>query len=189
MIDLRKRIWGAAAAVALAQTLALGWIVVDRIQLLRKGQEIVLPVEPVDPRSLFRGDYVILSLPVRRIPGSVPGERGNLKRGEALYVTLERNAAGDWAPAAAGREPPKGEPSRDRVVLKARMHFVSGTAKDLDVRYGLESYFVPEGKGKELEKLVGKRQVQVMVAVDRNGNSAIKGLVIDGKRIYDEPLI
>lgn len=51
----------AALAVAGLQTAAIGHMVSDRVQLLRSGREIVLPIVPVDPRSLFRGDYVILS--------------------------------------------------------------------------------------------------------------------------------
>lgn len=189
MTDLRKKLLAAAAAVALIQTLVLGWIVKDRIQLLRHGKEIVLPVEPVDPRSLFRGDYVILSFPASRLAGSLPGDRADLKRGDALHVVLERNTAGAWLPTAAGRQPPAGPSTPGRLVLKARAQWIGGPGKDVTVRYGLESYFVPEGAGKELEKMVGKRQVQVMVAVDAKGNSAIKGLIVDGKRIYDEPLI
>lgn len=54
--------------------------------------------------------------------------------------------------------------------------------------YGIESYFVPEGEGKALEDMVRERALSVIVAIDRDANAAIKGLVIAGERIYDEPL-
>jgi len=54
------------------------------------------------------------------------------------------------------------------------------------VRYGIESYFVPEGTGKALETQVRDRRIAALVAVDRGGNSAIKGLKVDGKTIYEE---
>ena len=58
----------ALAAVALAQTAVLAWMVIDRIQLLRSGREIVLPIVPVDPRDLFRGEYVRLEYPAAQVP-------------------------------------------------------------------------------------------------------------------------
>ena len=35
-------------------------MVVQRAAILRSGQEVRLEVVPVDPRDLFRGDYVVL---------------------------------------------------------------------------------------------------------------------------------
>ena len=47
--------------VAFLQTAALAWIVYDRVSLLEDGREVVLKNVPVDPRDLFRGEYVILN--------------------------------------------------------------------------------------------------------------------------------
>ena len=73
------RIIVAAIVVALAQVGFLGWLIAGRAAILRDGQEIVLKVEPVDPRDLLRGDYVrlgyeISSIPVSRI-SNVPADR------------------------------------------------------------------------------------------------------------------
>jgi uncharacterized membrane-anchored protein len=54
------------------------------------------------------------------------------------------------------------------------------------VRYGLESYFVPEGEGKIIE-LTDKSRLEIVAAVAPSGQSAIKRLLIDGKPVYDEP--
>ena len=35
-------------------------MVYQRAEILRNGQEVRLEIVPVDPRDLFRGDYVIL---------------------------------------------------------------------------------------------------------------------------------
>ena len=64
----------------------------------------------------------------------------------------------------------------------------SASTFDATVRYGIESYFVPEGKGLELERMVQDRKLAAVVAVDRHGKSAIKGLMIDGRVVYEEPL-
>ena len=56
------------------------------------------------------------------------------------------------------------------------------------VRYGIESYFVPEGQGRRLEELAREKKLAARIAVDGRGNAAIKGLVIDGVLQYEEPL-
>jgi uncharacterized membrane-anchored protein len=57
------------------------------------------------------------------------------------------------------------------------------------VRYGIESYFVRQGEGPRLEALARERKLSVLVAVDKAGIAAIKGLIIDGKLQYEEPLL
>lgn len=56
------------------------------------------------------------------------------------------------------------------------------------VRYGIESYFVPEGQGKRLEDLAREKRMAALIAVDSSGEAAIKGIIIDGKLQYEEPL-
>ena len=86
---LPERKWLIAGlAVASLQTAALGSMVWDRIQLLKNGREIVLPIVPVDPRSLFRGDYVILSYDAQRVPVSVITPELDAKRPREFYVRL-----------------------------------------------------------------------------------------------------
>ena len=65
-----NRIIVAALVVALAQIGFLGWIIAGRAAILRDGREIVLKVEPVDPRDLLRGDYVRLGYEISSIPVS-----------------------------------------------------------------------------------------------------------------------
>ena len=67
---VRQRRIALLAAAALAQACVLGWMVWERETLLSQGREIALDVVPVDPRSLFRGDYVILSYEMSRIPAA-----------------------------------------------------------------------------------------------------------------------
>jgi len=56
------------------------------------------------------------------------------------------------------------------------------------VRYGIESYFVPEGQGKRLEVLAREKRMAALIAVDAKGNAAIKGLIVDRALQYEEPL-
>jgi uncharacterized membrane-anchored protein len=180
----------ALAVVALAHTGVLAAMVVDRVQLLTSGREITLPIIPVDPRDFFRGEFVRLDYDIRRVPVRLlegPRPRANAP----FYVVLEKNAQGAWTPLKISRAKP-GEASPDRIVLRARSAFrwPPGTAPDanLSVRYGIESYFVPEGQGRRLEGLAREKRMAALIAVDARGNAAIKGLIIDGALQYEEPL-
>src|ERR671922_191237 len=185
MSAIGHRVWIAVGAVALMQSVMLGAMVWNRIQLLTHGREVVLPLIPVDPRSLFRGDYVQLSYDVSRVPGRLL--EGGLPRGATVYVSVVRAPDGAWTPikAAAMHDSAGGA---DSVVLKGRVESGGSDGRDALVRYGIESYFVPEGKGRDLEALAGDKKLAAVVAVDARGNAAIKGLMIDGKRVYEEPL-
>jgi len=96
-----KRPWQAVAVVGLIQSAILGYMVWDRVQLLRGGEEFVLDVVPVDPRSLFRGDYVILGYDVSSVDGSLL--RGPVERNEVLYVTIAKDGEGKWKPVGASK--------------------------------------------------------------------------------------
>lgn len=182
--------WRAIGAVAAAQILVLGYMVWDRVALLRGGREVVLDVNPVDPRSLFRGDYVILTYDISRFDGARVERQP--ARGAPLYVTIAQDAGGKWqvvrASAAMGQGAGAGE-----VVLKARTdswRFGPALARaTIHAHYGIESYFIPEGTGRELEKLVGEKRIRAVVAVGRDGTAALKGIEVDGKLVHREPLI
>ena len=176
---------------ALAQSGVLGWMVYDRISLLKNGREIVLPVIPVDPRSIFRGDYVRLNYPISQVASNLLS--GDLPHGTMpVYVTLKKNAAGDWTPEAVKLYFAPAQDD-DHIVLKARTitrNWRRGrVGRQLHLRYGIESYFVEEGRGLELEKLVGSKKLAILVAVDQGGQAAIKGLMVDGVLQYKESLL
>lgn len=174
----------ALAAVFAGQCALLAYMIGDQIAFLKSGREIVLDVEPVDPRSLFRGDYVTLSYPVARVPRD--GIEGAGMSGHGVYVVLRQDASGAWQqvrvlasrPVALG----VGE-----VALRGRLE--GSPSDDRRARFGIESYFVPEGTGKTIEDAAGRKQVSVRVAVGTDGRTAIKGLLIDGKPVHDEPLL
>jgi uncharacterized membrane-anchored protein len=177
------------AIVALAQTAVLAYMVTDRVRLLSSGREITLPIIPVDPRDLFRGEYVRLAYDIGRVPqGLLEGPAPSAN--EPFYVVIEKQADGAWKPVKVSLAFPK-ETSPDRVVLKGRAAFTApwrGPNATQQVRYGIESYFVPEGQGKRLEDMAREKRMAALIAVDSGGNAAIKGIIIDGKLQYEEPL-
>lgn len=181
----------AIAVVALVQTAVLASMVYGRVALLRDGREIVAEVIPVDPRDIFRGDFVILGYGFSR--AEVPVPEGTVQ-GDTVYVTLKPGAAPEqWeVVSVAGSYPSQtGEP--ENVVLKGIVNYISrpgeGEPPVAGIRYGIESYFVPEGTGRELEQQVREKKISAVLAVGRSGDVAIKALVVDGQRLVEEPLL
>src|SRR5436305_864857 len=65
--------------------------VVQRAAILRSGQEVRLEVVPVDPRDLFRGDYVVLDYRIGTV--DIPKDATTpFTRGQQVFVTLRPDA-------------------------------------------------------------------------------------------------
>ena len=153
-------------AVGLQMALLVGLMAYKGITLLT-GQSVLLETIPVDPRDLFRGDYVILDYKISR-PARWLWQETEYRKGETVYVTLRKNGR-FWEAEAVSRARP------DDGVLFVR-GTVAGTDGDaLRVLYGIESYFVPEGTGTELERAAGRGLV-VEAAISRNGGTAIRSV-------------
>jgi len=188
--------------LALVQTVVLGWMVWDRVSLLRHGREIVLDVEPVDPRDLFRGDYVVLRYRISRlIPAALEGE-DDFARNDRIYVALRPTQGQSWQPFAVHKALPgvtgdvvflRGRVSEvRRITLRPTGEPATEACKEgctaLFVDYGIESYFVPEGTGKELEERRDQRLIQAIVRVSDTGKAAIRALMVGGTLRHQEPL-
>ena len=166
-------------------------MVYDRVSLLRSGREMIAEVLPVDPRDLFRGDYVIFGYSFNSravdLPRRRPPRRSRLRDAEA-----------EGARPMGGREGGRAYPATveaGNFVLQALVENAYPLTSPRhgessgNVRYGIESYFVPEGTGKELEKLVRDKKLAAVIAVGAIGKAAIKALMIDGQRVVEEPLL
>jgi uncharacterized membrane-anchored protein len=180
----------AALLVALLQTVFLGYMIESRASILRNGSEVVLKSVPVDPRDLLRGDYVILSYDISSIPSSkVTGGFPADPVTAQLSVRLEKQPDGFWAVSEAAFYPlpPK---QGSVVMLSAPFNFYPSTDPPafLNVDYGIERYYVPEGQGKPLEEARDSHTLSVTVRVDDRGTAQIREIAIEGKPLYREPL-
>lgn len=185
-----------ALATAMLLGLVLLALVEQRARILRGGTEIRLRSVPVDPRDLFRGDYVVLSYPISTVETDVAG-KAEFERGERVYISLGRDEQGFARATGVSRDWPK---AGDGVVVIAGRVTAnsacatmadgsfdcSGRRNRLRIAYGLESYFVPQGEGKAIET-TDKARIEVVAAVSSSGEAAIKRLLIDGKPVYAEP--
>jgi uncharacterized membrane-anchored protein len=154
----------AFAAVVVLQIGLLLAIIVPKERTLATGEEVVLQTVPVDPRDLFRGDYVNLRYTISTVLSYT-----DFAVGDRVYVSLTQR--GDiWDGQSALDSAPDG------LYIKGRV--TSAGQRRVEVEYGIESYFVPEGTGHIIERA---RDVKVRVAIDSSGNAVIKGLLVDGR--------
>ena len=176
-------------AAALLLTGVLGYMIADRVRLLASGREIVLAIRPVDPRDLFKGDYARLGFDISQVGAALvpplgrPEDRSRWLGETTVFVTLEQQGDEAWKPVAISQTLPTGLPG-NRIALRGRLQSWGNRR----IAYGIERYFVPEGTGGNIEQLARQSKLSAIVAVDKAGRAAIKGLVTDGKRIYEEPL-
>jgi uncharacterized membrane-anchored protein len=174
----------------LIQAGLLGWIIADRAMLLKNGREIRLQVVPVDPRDLFRGDYVTLAYPISRLQSNQIAGDDDFGYGQPVFVTLAPEGDG-WKAVAMNHVRPEGA----EVVLKGTVNDVTelgdncGSAKGCaiyGIGYNLEQFFVPEGAGRDLETLRNEQKISVDVAVAKSGRAQLKRLIVDGEVRYEE---
>jgi uncharacterized membrane-anchored protein len=164
----------------LMQVLVLVYMAGEREYIVRNGKIIYLRTAPIDPRDLFRGDYVRLNYEISSIPASdLPGgDAANLIKGEKVYVSLKEASNGLYELERVGKKAP-----RTGVYLVGRSPHAYQYRRfgyPLMLNYGIEAYFVQQGKGREIEKRLGSRnQVQIplemQIAVSGNGKAVIKG--------------
>ncbi|TGS68194.1 hypothetical protein EN844_12515 [Mesorhizobium sp. M3A.F.Ca.ET.201.01.1.1] len=189
-----KRLIISALVLALVQTGFLSWIIAGRAAMLRHGKEVVLKVEPVDPRDLLRGDYISLGYDISRIPVKLIA---NIPQGKfssddtSIVVRLKKGADAYWQPAAAwsGQAPTPAAPDEADI----RGHVAEGwdlRSPDMTItpEYGIERFYLPEGEGMAIQNDMRVRPFGIKLALSANGTAQIKALM-DGDRIlFEEPL-
>jgi uncharacterized membrane-anchored protein len=142
------------------------------------GEEVRLEIAPVDPRSLFRGNYARLAYTVASVESKLfEGSSRTLRKGEVVYVFLEEGEGGVWhATRVQLEEPLSGLFLRGRLIQTW-----PGTEQPLRVRYGIEAWFAPKEKALEIEQATRRRQGEgarayAVVAVAGSGRATLARL-------------
>jgi uncharacterized membrane-anchored protein len=161
---------------AAAQLVILVGMIALRAIPLVTGQSVLVRVVPVDPRDLFRGDYVILSYDFSRVsPEGIEGlaekERGSWSKleGRPVYVPLVRDTNGVHYRA-----------EKVTVMKPARGPFLKGQLQRYgSVKFGIEAYYVQEGTGRVYEHAIRDRKLSAELAVTSSGQAALRALRIE----------
>lgn len=152
-------------------------MIMYKILVMSEGTELSFRVGPVDPRSPLRGDYVTLKyLDISEIPYDTPGA-SDISYGNVVYVILKKSKDGNYLLTKVQNTKPK---NKEEIFIKGKAS--SGYtyyAKFVTIKYGIEDYFIPEGKGQQSSLASGRAVAKVMV--DENGNAVLKQIQINGK--------
>jgi uncharacterized membrane-anchored protein len=233
----------------LLQVALLVGIIAYREYWVATGEKILLRTAPVDPRDLFRGDYVSLRYDISTIDLGALDVKESFNPNERIYVILEKKPDNIFSAKSVSRELPAGmkfiqgrvqyerpsskwevslkddsgnihelKPARfwnvkkgDWVTfclddkgnvinfykededyrLKCKGQSLTGAIEEikemksrtLQVEYGIESYFVEEGKGRAIESSRNARELSVEVSLRKDGKGIITGLFVDGKLV------
>lgn len=165
-------------AICIFWFLALGGFILFKEYTLMNGKEILLKTKPVDPRDLFRGDYVILAYDISEIKIKNDTNKSKFKTGDKVFVSLDIDNNGIGKVKNISLNKP------DDVFIKGVVRYSSRMNKSeetIRVRYGIESYFVPEGMGREIERNL--RYTYAKVSVDDFGGAVVESLVLDGEEV------
>ncbi|MDQ6432947.1 GDYXXLXY domain-containing protein [Mesorhizobium sp. LHD-90] len=179
-----------ALVLAVVQIGFLSWMIVARAAVLRDGREVLLKVEPVDPRDLLRGDYVRLGYDISTIPRDLVsfGPPDEAERGADVYVRLRRQPDGFWGVNSAYVDAPPAEPFGDGEVELHGTLAYSGPDDPIRVDYGIERFYLPEGEGKPIERDMRVRSFGILAAVGPGGVAQIKALMDGDAKLFEEPL-
>lgn len=92
------------------QLIVLAYMAGEREYILRNGKVIHLRTAPLDPRDLFRGDYVRLNYEISRIAvNMIKGANGDteIKKGAKIYLNLKEGPNGLYEPIDADFQKPQ----------------------------------------------------------------------------------
>jgi uncharacterized membrane-anchored protein len=163
-------------AAAAFQVIFLVAMIGLRVTPLLAGDTIFVRVVPVDPRDLFRGDYVVLGYDFSRVPPAgidgleeSYGQREQQWLGLPVYVTLVPEPDGKhWrAEKFSISQPTSGKYLRGRITGPGRLEF------------GIEAYYLQEGQGSKYEEAMRDRRLAAEIAVTADGHAALRGLRIE----------
>jgi uncharacterized membrane-anchored protein len=168
---------GLIAALVFQGLVLVGMYALSALPLMT-GTEIRVKTIPVDPRSLFRGNYAMLRYDISRIKASefaahqgvaAPAEaaswQAKLRMGERVYVQLQSSASGLYEFSGVQlAEPAEG------IFLRGRVRGYSGGEQaEYHIEYGIEAFFAPKEKALALERQLSRGGVAVL-KVTSSGN-------------------
>ncbi len=165
---------GSIAAATLIIILgSVGWSIVQKEAILIDGRTILLPMAPVDPRSLMQGDYMRLGYHTSLFPKAETIE--TLPYKGLVILSISENSEVSFARLDDGKPLLNSE-------IKIVYRRSSANWGRVRIKYAPDSYFFEEG---EADRYAVARFV--MLSVAENGEVVLTGLAgVDGIRIPDQ---
>ena len=168
----QQKIYGLALAVLLQLAIVIG-LFVRAWYPLWIGEEVRVKTVPIDPRSLFRGNYAQLNYDFARVSASAFSNGITPERGETIYTVLRQTPDGLFELERASSVQPD-----DGIFLRG---VVTGGYDPVHVDYGIDAFFAPKKKALKLESDLRNGGVAIL-KVGPNGRAAIEDVVANPRR-------
>jgi uncharacterized membrane-anchored protein len=126
----------------------------------KAAKTYLIKCEPVDPRDLLIGDYISLRYAISTLPERF--QELDYKN-QDVYITLQPSGP-VWEVQDVGKVPPA-----------AGMPYLKGQGNGREIKYGIERYYVSEGKGKNVPN-----DLCAQIAIQPGGIAQLKKLYSDG---------
>lgn len=148
-------------------------IIIFKMAVLTGGTEVLLRIEPVDPRDPLRGDHLTFAYKISNID-SYLFSYSPVRDGDTVYVPLEQR--GQYWIAVGGVK--KTKPADEgKIFIKGKVSSSRGSR--IHIIYGIEDYFIPEGSGQGFT--FWRQEVAAKISIDENGNAVLKQIYVDNK--------
>jgi len=166
------------------QVASLAFIAGKRILLLKNSEKVLLKCEPVDPRSLFSGDYVILNYDISNLKHDLwlkSNANEYLVKNDTVYVALEKDIKSKfWKAKAFSKVKDKLLP-KYKIIIRGKVKYNLFHSNTFRILYGIETYFIPQGQGHIIEQNLAN--ISVEMAVSKDGESGINKLFLNDSEI------
>ena len=163
-----------------AQSAILAAVPGKQVYTRATGKLITIKTAPVDPYDFLSGYHVVLNYEISRPPGFDEPTRWDRRRvrEQPVYVMLKAGDDNIWFATLAYDTWPQDVPDGCLVI--------KGHKSRRGIRYGIESYFIPEKDREAIEKDLreNQRQAKAQIKVDRFGNAALIRLLVED-RVYE----
>ncbi len=164
----RPYITAALCATIALQFFVLLGMVVSAATPLWTGREIHVKTTPVDPRSLFRGNYARLNYTFTTLPEDALDGLARLRVGEVVYVSLQPGEGNVYDFSGVSLNRPA-----DGIFLRGR---ITQNTPPYRVKYGIEAFFAPKEKAMQMEDNLRSGGVAVLM-VSGSGKAALKNVI------------
>lgn len=179
-------LWGLLACIILQLCVLLGMYLKAQYPLW-VGTPVKVAVEPIDPRSLFRGNYAILNYTISRptLNAELLANKNDnplIHKQAVVYTRLQKNEHGLYDPIDVVLEKPK-----EGVFIRGRLQnrHISEDGR-VHVDYGVEAYFAPKERALEIEHSArwranagsDKPPALVTLKIAPSGHATIESLTI-----------
>ncbi len=153
-----------------AQFIVLGGMIFMQMIPHVSGTTVWLKVVPVDPRDMFRGDYVILSYAMSRPSGGPTAwTADDPSPGTVVYITLVPDDDGIHHRAGEYLTAPPSSGTYMRGIRQG----------DSRVEYGIERFYVQAGTGLDYEQAARTGTLSAEIAIGGDGQAGVKQLRVN----------